>query len=173
MLQSLVFIKIHYRIELIRISLLDDETVYLENLSFAEFTPAVLSTTETLLVLLCAGVCLTFGLRQRALSMANKLSSKQVASKIIIWDTSRTDISHNDYRLSLPRQSAPAYSRSNLNSSVNFKSYLVIGNLMSHTQSTHKGLLMIGLSFVKNVRTNCTLIPILPGNFLRSKIGRF
>jgi hypothetical protein len=31
--------------------------------------------------------------------------------------------------------------------------------------------LMIGLSFVKNVSTNCTLIPILPGNFLRSKIG--
>ena len=70
------------------------------------------------------------------------------------------------------------YSRSNLNSSVNFKSYLVIGNLtmiktncynVSHTQRP----LIIGLSFVKNVSTNCTLKPILPGNFLRSEIGRF
>jgi hypothetical protein len=32
---------------------------------------------------------------------------------------------------------------------------------------------MIGLSFVKNVSTDCTLIPILPGNFLRPKFGRF
>jgi hypothetical protein len=32
---------------------------------------------------------------------------------------------------------------------------------------------MIGLSFVKNVSTDCTLIPILqlPGNFLRPKFG--
>jgi hypothetical protein len=27
--------------------------------------------------------------------------------------------------------------------------------------------------FVKNVSTDCTLIPILPGNFLRPKFGRF
>jgi hypothetical protein len=35
----------------------------------------------------------------------------------------------------------------------------------------HKGLLMIGLSFVKNVTT--TLIPILPGTFWAQKLAVF
>ncbi len=69
-----------------------------------------------------------------------------------------------------------SYSRSNLNSSVNFKAYLVIGNLsMIETNCynlIHKGLSMIGSSFVKYVSTDCTLILILSGNFLLSKFGR-
>ena len=81
-----------------------------------------------------------------------------------------------DWRIASSIRRIFMYSRNNQNSSVNFKSYLVIRHLtMIKTNCyklcfIHKGLLMIGLSFVKNVSTNCTLIPTLPGNFLRSKI---